>query len=301
MKTALLVANPTAGAWRAPDFAARLASELQAHGFSTETIPTTATADDSLPQRLAGADVAVALGGDGTLNRVADAIVRIEDPQRRPRLAFLACGTGNAATRAFRLPRTPESVARLIADGSTRTIDVGVVSRDGMRVATFLLWAGIGLDATLIESVAQNRANCRGTRVTLEYVWQGLRMMFAYRFPTIHLQSPEAPPGPFGAVMIANVGQMAIGAVTAHANPSDGRLNVIATKPRSRALWIASAIMTTINLYDRCPRVSRTLATRLHAESASYVPVHVDGEPIGALPVDIEILPSALNLCAPGL
>ena len=295
MRTALVVVNPAAGAGRAPQQARALTRELEAAGFAAQTVLTAPTVDVSLVEKLSRADVAIAVGGDGTLNRVANAILQIEERMQRPTLGFLACGTGNAATRAFGLPRRPGDVAALAHTASTLTIDVGVVSRDGSQVGVFLLWAGAGVDASLIEGTARSRASYRGWRLTAEYMRQAARMLLTYRFPVIEATG-DVGPGTFGAVMAANVGHLAIGSITAHADPTDGLLNIVATQPRHRAEWMAAALLSSIHLYDRCPRVSRGLGAALRLESSERVPIHVDGEPIGTLPVEITVLPGSIRL-----
>lgn len=104
--------------------------------------------------------------------------------------------------------------------GTTRTIDVGLIVRDGEVRAVFLLWAGVGIDVSLIDAVARRRSQYREWRLLAEYVSEGLRMAFHYRFPTIVVTSREAD-GAFGAVVIANVGKLIFETISGAADPSD--------------------------------------------------------------------------------
>jgi diacylglycerol kinase family enzyme len=241
----------------------------------------------------------IALGGDGTLNRVAQPIVLRSNGRPSPAVAFVPLGTANVATRAFRLPRRLDDVARLVAAGSVRHIDAGVVVRHDGAVAAFLLWLGAGLDGAVIHAVAAGRARYRGLGLMLRYLLETPRTFMRYRFPTVRIES-EGTNGAFASVLLANVGTLAFGSATANADPEDGRVNVIATGARTRLGWCASALLAGVNAYDRCWGVSRSRETRVRLVGAGPLPVHIDGEPYGQLPVDVEVRPGALSLLAPG-
>src|SRR3954453_12511674 len=99
-----------------------------------------------------GADVVLAAGGDGTVRAVAQGLRDSGVP-----LALLPSGTGNLLARNLNLTlgNLEDSVATAF-EGTDREIDLGVVevrrpdeSRDRL---VFLVMAGIGLDAQMIEN-----------------------------------------------------------------------------------------------------------------------------------------------------
>ena len=92
-------------------------------------------------------DVIVVCGGDGTINEVLQAIAGTGT-----RLACLPAGTANVLARELRLSSNPDDVAGLIASGSARQVSVGLAEKDGWK-RYFLLMAGIGLDARMINRV----------------------------------------------------------------------------------------------------------------------------------------------------
>ena len=76
----------------------------------------------------AGATTVVAVGGDGTLNEVANGFL---DGTGRPwnptaRLALFPVGTGADFVKTFPVPRDAVETAKRIVVGETRTIDVGL-------------------------------------------------------------------------------------------------------------------------------------------------------------------------------
>ena len=300
MVAVLLVVNAAAGARRGPRLARQLSRELRVRGVAVSVAFTVAGPDADLERAILDAEVVIAVGGDGTLNRVAGVIIRARRAGRpAPIIGFLPCGTGNVAVRAFRLPRKVREIADLVESRTARTLDAGVVTRDGEVVGIFLLWAGIGIDASLLETVGVRREQFHGWRLLAEYAREAIRMSFTYRFPGIELVA-EGVSGQFGAVVVANVGRLIFGSITRAADPSDGKLDVIATKPRRRFGWLRALSWYGLHRYERCSRVTRVLATAVELRSSTdRVPIHVDGEPIGSLPVQIQVAPGCVVLLAP--
>jgi diacylglycerol kinase (ATP) len=94
---------------------------------------------------------AVAVGGDGTANMVASAVVAAGAP--RP-LAILPCGTGNALAHALGVGRWPRAVAALVS-GRTTTLDLVRTNHPVARVV--LVSLSFGFEAELLSVVARRR------------------------------------------------------------------------------------------------------------------------------------------------
>ena len=89
MKRVLLVVNPVAGRGRAVIIAPRLLKELAALGMTATTIATTEEVNNNaLDQAIIDSDVVIAMGGDGTLNRVARAILLCPQRDDKPCLLY---------------------------------------------------------------------------------------------------------------------------------------------------------------------------------------------------------------------
>jgi diacylglycerol kinase (ATP) len=97
-----------------------------------------------MEERLPGYRTVVVAGGDGTLS------IAYNVAAGRPDLAlgYIPAGFGNATAHLLNLPRDPERLARVLADGLTRSVDL--VDADG-RLALF---AGAGWDAIVAERYA---------------------------------------------------------------------------------------------------------------------------------------------------
>ena len=99
-------------------------------------------------------DMAIAVGGDGTLGQVASGLAKSDVT-----LGLIPVGTGNVWARLFNIPIwTPTNrsglmdAAKLLIDGKVKRIDLGRV-----RDRYFVLYAGLGIDAALANQVEPHR------------------------------------------------------------------------------------------------------------------------------------------------
>jgi diacylglycerol kinase (ATP) len=92
----------------------------------------------------AGFNYIVAMGGDGTINEVANGLVGSEAT-----LAVIPAGTGNDFIRMTGIPSDPLKAVALLLDGREREIDLGYVANDRY----FVNGLGIGIDAKVGQDV----------------------------------------------------------------------------------------------------------------------------------------------------
>jgi diacylglycerol kinase (ATP) len=111
-----------------------------------------------------GYDVVVAVGGDGTWSHVAHRL--LASGRRDVALGILPSGTGNDFGRNFGYdPRSPAEAVRVLADGHTRAVDVGLVAspsspdQDGgvLEPRHFLNVVGFGFDIAVIDAASKAR------------------------------------------------------------------------------------------------------------------------------------------------
>lgn len=93
----------------------------------------------------AGADLILALGGDGTLNEAANGMVGTDVP-----LGIIPAGTANVLARELGLPRRGPAVASRIAELVPLRIHVGLLRPSGAPPRHFLLMAGAGFDGHIV-------------------------------------------------------------------------------------------------------------------------------------------------------
>jgi diacylglycerol kinase family enzyme len=118
-----------------------------------------------------GAELVVALGGDGTVNEVVNGLVGSSVP-----LGLAGGGKTNVFARGLGLPsevpRACERLLELLRAGSTRRVSLGTA--DG-RAFTF--GAGLGLDGAIVREV-ERRRRARQLYGDSAYVAAGLKTLF---------------------------------------------------------------------------------------------------------------------------
>ena len=116
---------------------------------------------EELDQHGHDVDCVVAVGGDGTINIAASALVRHGLASRVP-LGVIPYGTGNNLVRSFRLNRNSTRALRTIRRMHTVNLDIGVINRQYYFVNT-----SFGLFAYLVPR--------RVTKSLAGWVYDGLK------------------------------------------------------------------------------------------------------------------------------
>lgn len=253
-----------------------------------------------------GVDLVCALGGDGTVRAVAQEMVGSGVP-----LGLLPGGTGNLLARNLEVPVDDLERAMTVAlSGRNRHVDVGWLTLDpqdleleegagegstaGERRHAFLVMAGLGLDAAIMDSTSEQLKSKIGWGA---YVPAGLRNMLTERFK-VTLTVDGGPPETQRArmVVIGNCGKITGGIdLLPDAEPDDGTLDVIVLAPRGVAAW-ASVAARVITKSDRSTTtLSRYRCQTAHVQVDEPQRVQVDGDIIGeATRVAIEVQPRVL-------
>ena len=133
-----LVVNPTAGrgaAGRALKTIRELCSQRFAHPVRVHLTKRVSDGERLARQAIEeGAEIVAAVGGDGTLHEVANALQSVKT-LHPVSLALIPFGTGNDFARAVNLRGTLTSVIDAIATGERRMIDTGLVESSSLTSA----------------------------------------------------------------------------------------------------------------------------------------------------------------------
>jgi diacylglycerol kinase (ATP) len=204
--------------------------------------------------------------------------------------------------------RRASSLRRLIAQGSTRRIDVGLLN--GRR---FTLMVSAGFDADVIHRVhARRQGNIRKSN----YIQPILETLRTYRYPELRVavdgESPPArgrlgrrrakvSPGTlFGRlVIVANLPEYALGLPIAGMPPmaTDSWICVYSNGRRDSKCFVTSITWHSGGTKSSTTSGSRVRAVRIDSELP--VPLQCDGDPAGWTPADVSMLPGALTLLVP--
>ncbi len=166
-----LIVNPAAGRGRAAK-ALRRIERTFARERIVEIAMTEKSGDEQRRADSAisdGIETIVAVGGDGTCTRIANAILA---RQSSCRLAVVPVGTGNDFAKTLGTARLGyAAMARLCTGSSIARMDVGKV--DDLY---FLNGCGFGIDPEILAA-SLNETWLRGSSV---YIWSALRKLFTY-------------------------------------------------------------------------------------------------------------------------
>jgi diacylglycerol kinase family enzyme len=233
----------------------------------------------------------VAAGGDGTL------IEALNRAPGRP-IALLPLGTENLMARTWHIERSGHRVADTIAAGRVRTLDMARLRRHESPDRLFTLMAGIGFDGDVVR---RTHAKRRGHINLFSYAWPFVQAVSRYRFPFLDIEVVETGERLRGAnVFVFNLPRYGGGlSIAPEARGDDGVLDLLVFE--KRGLFHFFRYLTSIirGLRHRLRDVQHRLIRGVRLWSESAVPVQTDGDPAGFLPIEIQVVPSALSLVVP--
>lgn len=184
-----------------------------------------------------GADVVLAVGGDGTIRSVAEGLRGSGTP-----LALAPQGTGNLLARNLELTldNLPESVDAAF-NGVTRAVDLGVAqwSRPGGEQGerAFVVAAGVGLDAKIMSTTDEKLKKKVGM---LAYVKAGLEALLSnHRMRISYSLDGEQPrQAKLHTILIGNCGSIGGNVLLLpDAAVDDGVLDVVGILPKGIFGW----------------------------------------------------------------
>ena len=232
----------------------------------------------------AGIDIVVAVGGDGTVNEVARALIHTNTA-----LGIIPCGSGNGLARHLQLPIDPEGAIKMINAGIIKSLDYGT-----MNGLPFFCTCGMGFDAFVSMKFAHS-----GKRGLISYIENTLRETLTYKPDTYTLRfdDTEVQQRAF-VIACANASHYGNNAFIAPAaSMSDGLMDITVLEPfppieaPQLALQLFNGTLTTNS------RVKTFKAKKVRITRNGNDPVHVDGDPLTtAQEIEVEIHPQGINM-----
>ena len=231
-----------------------------------------------------GVDIVVAVGGDGTINEIAGALVG-----SRVTLGIIPCGSGNGLARHLGIPMDAKKALDIIKEDCVARIDYGVANG-----RMFFCTCGVGYDALVSEKVLS-----RKRRGKLMYAGDMLATYVDYNSEKYKVVCEEREfEGRAFVITFANASQYGNNAYIApNATVCDGKMNISILKP--------------ISFVD-IPEIGLQMFRKHIADNKNYLeivtskvtltrekegPMHLDGNAIHeAKEIVVEIIPSALNV-----
>lgn len=246
-----------------------------------------------------GFETVIAVGGDGTVNEVANGFFRDGHPIRPgARLGLIPRGTGGDFQRGLGIPSKTEAALHVLATAKPRSIDMARAVFDGGE-RLFINLTSFGMGG---EVAARSRNVFSQWSGKLAFLYATANVFIRYRPKTVRLRLDGREAGSYRILNIA-VGNGRFHGGGMHVCPralmDDGLLEVTVIDHLG-ALELARdlPVLYSDDLY-RHPKTRHFRAARVEAFCDERALIEVDGEPLGALPLDITVMPRAIDVLAP--
>ncbi len=230
-----------------------------------------------------GVDICVAVGGDGTVNEIARALVHSNTA-----LGIIPCGSGNGLARHLCIPMNVKGALEIINQRQMDTFDYGIVNDQ-----PFFCTCGMGFDAFISFKFAE-----AGKRGLVTYVENVLKEGLQYK-PETYMVEDETGTRHHKAFLIAcaNAAQYGNNAYIAPgASMKDGLMDVTIMEPFD----VIDAPKIAMDLFAKTltsnSHIKTFKARRIHIHRTAPGAIHFDGDPMMTdADVDIEIIPAGLK------
>lgn len=240
-----------------------------------------------------GYPLVVAVGGDGTVQEVANGILQADSPSTA--LGILPVGSASDFAYSVGIPTDLEAACRILKEGKGRLIDVGRIEGDRF----FLNAAGVGFDAQVaMETLKMKRL--RGFAMYLVAVFRTLR---AYELPKVTIDLDGRKMEQTITLAVAANGRRYGGGfhIAPAARLDDGLFEVCIGRGLSRLgiLRLLPEVMRGTHV-DKEP-VTMAQAKQVIIESEDPLAVHADGEIVAteAHRLALELEPKRLQIMMP--
>jgi YegS/Rv2252/BmrU family lipid kinase len=214
-----------------------------------------------------GIDIVVAIGGDGTVNEVARALVHT-----RTALGIIPSGSGNGLARHLLIPLNVRKSIDIINRCEIHELDYGVING-----YPFFCTCGMGFDAFVSQKFAET-----GKRGPITYIQKVLEEGVTYKPETYEI-CIDGDTTVYKAFLIscANASQYGNNAYIApQASMSDGLMDVIIMEPFDVIEAPQIAIDMFSKTLDKSSKIKTMQTKHLHVHRSQPGVIHYDGDPV---------------------
>ncbi len=309
----LVIVNPRSAAGSTQQNWSGTAADIRAH-FGPFSVAFTKCQGDAIDiaERAAnaGRPFIIACGGDGTINEVANGILR---SGKDVELGVMPSGTGGDFRRTLGLPNSNREAAAALRTGETRWVDAGKVTFsdfDGKTVSRYFLnVSSFGLAASIIKRVKSAKVfdwlPVESLRGQANFAASTLQEVLNIDPVTIRVSLDDGEERTVQTInfCIANSRYFGGGMMIApEAKINDGFLDVINIGDIGTAKILVNAYTLYRGTHLSLNEVHDTLARKITVRSAdngTEIRLETDGELPGKLPAVYEIVPNAIRVRVP--
>jgi YegS/Rv2252/BmrU family lipid kinase len=289
-KKIYVIINPASGTSKKQDLPHKIAEKFDAREFDIHIFVTGYAGHGYEIAKQAIADKAkyvIAVGGDGTVNEIASALVNSGIA-----LGIIPMGSGNGLGRDLNIPVNFKKALNVITEENIIDIDYGKVNDK-----IFFCTCGMGFDAEVAAKASGKKS-------------RGSFMYFKNMLETFFRQKPEkfeiiCPQGTIEdkafVVTCANASQYGYNAhIAPHADIQDGMMNIAILKP----LTVLDIPQTSLQLFtkkiDENSKMIELITNKATIRREREGLIHIDGDPVKmGTEINVEIIPLGLKVLVP--
>ncbi|WP_204122510.1 diacylglycerol/lipid kinase family protein [Lacticaseibacillus mingshuiensis] len=286
-----VIYNPQSGKQGATRIAKWFAAAAEKRGHVVRLAPTERATDARDFAFTAMSDVVVAVGGDGTINQVAEGLVARRHP---PLLGILPAGTVNNLAKVLHIPLLiPLAIAGLL-DGTPQPLDIGLVNGQAM-ISTLTL----GVLANAALSVTQQDKQRFGPLI---YLTRGLKVLLQHQHWQLTLTAPQQTwqqDTSFVLVTMTN----SVGGFTnfaPQAKPGDGLFHVFVAPKTGRWHSLMALPYFLSGNFAKLPGMTYFTASQLEVSAGKSLRSRIDGDPSTSLPLRMQVVSGKVQVLTPG-
>ena len=285
-RKALFIVNPISGGKKKDGVPELIESQLDANAYKPVIVFSDGVshARQIAKEAVNKFDLIVAVGGDGTVNEVASALVGTDTP-----LGILPFGSGNGLSRFLGIPMDTSQAITNLSTGHMETIDSGKLNGK-----PFFNMAGMGFDAHISEVFSHTKK-----RGFISYIKSSIKEVASYKPQTYQIEI-DGKTYKREAFMLsfANSSQYGNNAhISPNASVQDGLLDVCVIKKFPLWRFFEMGIRMITKSVDKTKYVEIIRGRHIVVKRDSPGPVHLDGEPqITGTDTVIDVLPNSLKI-----
>jgi diacylglycerol kinase (ATP) len=297
-KHVVVAINPNARFGTSRAVGPAVVSTLRALGYSVSSLTEPDFAQlkaASERAMLTRPDAVIVVGGDGMVNLGTNLVAGTRIP-----LGIIPSGTGNDMARGLDIPidNVDAAIDTILAglEGEPRVIDAVKITDNVGKELWFSCMVSAGFDAIVNE-----RANGMGFPKGKNRYLVALALELATFKPISYRLVLDGQVIETKGMIVSVGNNVSLGGgmkVTPNAIVDDGLVDVLVLRPLSRLgfLRIFPRVFKGTHITDHRVSVYRARKVRLEAEG---VIAYADGERVGPMPIDLEVIPGALRVLSP--
>ena len=207
-------------------------------------------------------------------------------------LAVIPGGRGNDFARKLDIPFDPVEAVKLLETGAERSVDLALANG---TVYLGILSAGIDSDVSRIALETRLKLG------TFVYTYGVLRAIARWKPAAWKVTiDGESLDYPGYSVAVANSGVFGGGMFLApDASLEDGKLDVVLIRQQSRLRYLRGLPRVFNGSHLKDPAITLHQGCEITFEADRPFTAYADGDPIGDLPLTVQVLPGALRVVAP--